>query len=177
MAVRHLVPEDVLVPVLVLQTQFIIVLHAIMLVQLLVRQFVRNLAKMDVRLAAILHAKIIAHQDVKELVKVDAQEIVRRVVKGRVKVAVVAAAASIVLALVLQLVWVAVILVWAVEAQCSTKYGEGTKRLLARRHGKDNHIYCDERLPISLQILLLGWQEFQGENVLENSQASYRLCA
>lgn len=140
--------------VLVLLMQYIAVLDAILYVQQHAKMDVKSLVQENAKLLVHPHVKILARQDVKELVKM-----------------------AVVVAVVIAAFWDAVIPVWVVVVRCSSDYGEGTKRLLAGRHGKDHHVYRDERLPISLQILLLGWQKLQGKDALEYCQASYRLCA
>ena len=51
---------------------------------------------------------------------------------------------------------------------------KNSDRQLAVRYGKAYHVYCDQRLPASVQILLLGWQERQRADVVGDSQTSHR---
>ena len=184
-AVNWIVEVDVVMVVLALALevalvqlmQFIAVQGAIRYVQQLVKQVVKNLVRMAVKQDVIPLAKIIVLQDVKVVVKQDVLVTVRMAVKEHVKAAAVVHVGSIVMAHVLQHVWGVDIHVWDVVELCSFNYGKRNKWFMAGRNGKDYNFYSDERLPISLQVLLFGWQKLQRAYVLEHCQTSNRLCA
>lgn len=50
-----------------------------------------------------------------------------------------------------------------------------TNEIVAGRYSKKHHVYCNERLPVSVQILLPRWQKLKGAYVMGDSPKSYRL--